>query len=224
MLEWFMFHFTKNNKPSLHISKIIIMMWTLRILNPTLFNICRNKMCTSRLVEIWTTSWFDKIHLLVVSATLTPTRISNSACSNTTHGSAKGSDGGVLVFRVVWIVYKKCMWPKRAVMSDLPSLLHTSKPPFDHHSSNAQTSSFQRSYAMFSLPNTHLTEPYWFLSNLYPLQSVHKLIDFVVFMWEKLFGLLVFMCWDVFLIQTLECIFLKKYNNWKTYFLVQFVG
>jgi hypothetical protein len=84
------------------------------------------------------------------------------------------------------------MWPKRAVMSDLPCLMHSSELPFDHNPSNAQTSSFQISYAMFSLPNTHLTESYLFPSILYSLQSVQKLIDFVVFMWEKIGWLISF--------------------------------
>jgi hypothetical protein len=60
--------------------------------------------------------------------------------------------------------------------------MHSSELPFNHNSSNAQTSSFQISYAMFSLPNIHLTESSWFLSNLYSLQLVQKLIDFEVFM------------------------------------------
>jgi hypothetical protein len=84
------------------------------------------------------------------------------------------------------------MWPKRAVMADFPCLMHSSELPFDHNSSNAQTSSFQISYVMFSLPNTHLMESYWFLSILYSLQSEQKLIDFVVFMWEKIGWLISF--------------------------------
>jgi hypothetical protein len=61
-------------------------------------------------------------------------------------------------------------------MSNLPCLMHAYEPPFEHHSSNAQTS-FQN-----SKDHVQSSQDTFRVPTDSSLKSVHKLIDFAVFM------------------------------------------
>jgi hypothetical protein len=107
--------------------------------------------------------------------------ISNSACGSTTHRLATGQIEVFFCSLFDSLICERCTWPIWAIMSNLPCLMHAYEPPFEHHSSNAQTSSFQNSkdhvqssQDTFQVPTDSF------------LKSVHKLIDFAVFMWEKI--------------------------------------